>query len=274
MEHRMQIELIGCTSAGKSTFARAVLGASRDAGGGVVLGEDLVLGLLGLRPETPWRALALNVAGVAAGLRAWRTHRAYLAWVLGVLRRLPIPPLAKAHTLRNVLKRLGIFELVRRHSRGEEIVIVDEGVLQVAHYLLVHLSAEVDPEMVREFAERTPRPDVAVYLRLPTAVLAARTLARGHRRIPGPTPERVSAFVGRAVDTFDALAHHLAADGRLITIAGVEHPTITVERADDPQLARALGVLARGAAIDVPAHQPSSGRHLEAGSGVHGPLLP
>jgi len=279
----MQIELIGCTSAGKSTFARSILSASRGAGAGVVLGEDLVLGLLGLRPETPWRALALNLAGVAAGVRWWRTHRAFLAWVLGVLGSLPISPLARAHTLRNVLKRLGIYELVRRHSSGDQIVLVDEGVLQVAHYLLVHLSARVDPDLVREFARLTPRPDVAVYLRPPTEVLAARTLARGHKRIPGPTPERVSAFVGRAVETFDALAHHLAADGRLITIAGVEPPTITVDRDDEPQVVRALAILARGAPIDVPSAavasadaptHPPTGRHLEAGSGLHGPTLP
>jgi hypothetical protein len=279
----MQIELIGCTSAGKSSLAREILRAARDAGEDVVLGEDLVLGTLGLRPETPWRALALNLAGVAMAVRSWRSHRAFLGWVLGVLRRLPLPPLARAHTLRNVLKRIGIYELIRRHSEPHEIVLVDEGVLQVAHYLLVHLSARVDPGLLPEFCRLAPRPDVAVYLRPPTPVLVARTLARGHKRIPDPTPERVSEFIGQAVQTFDALAQHLAADGRLVTIAGLEPPTIAAGHSDDPQVARALSILAHGAQVVAPSaavpqagasapHSP--GRSLEAESGLHGSITP
>ncbi|NLD73556.1 MAG: hypothetical protein GX649_12670 [Chloroflexi bacterium] len=246
----MRIELIGCTSAGKSTLARGILEGCRADGLDVVLGDDLVLGYLGLsRVGYPLlRSLLLNLMGVAAGLASWRSSRPLMSVAVRILRPLPIPLPTKVHTLRNVLKRLGIDALVRRRSAAGRVVLLDEGVLQAAHYLLVQLSVPVDGEALAAFARLAPRPDVAVYLRPPEAVLVARTLARGHPRVPRGSPEAAAVFVGRAVETFDGLAQCLAEDGRLVTVEDAGEVRVGAHQRSDPSVQRALQVLRAGLA--------------------------
>ena len=100
---------------------------------------------------------------------------------------------------RNVLKKTGIREIIRRRGSDRQLVVMDEGTLQTAHYLFVQLCAEPDPAQLREFLKRVPLPDVAVYVRDEESTLIRRTVARGHPRISDRSHDTTALFVKRAL---------------------------------------------------------------------------
>ncbi len=215
----MQIELVGCTSAGKSTLSKAILRASRAEGTDIGLGEDLVLGrarMTGLSHPL-LRRVVINAVALRAGLSSWQRYRPVYDLAARLLRSLPIESMERFSTFRNVVKRVGIYEMLR-HATPGQVVLLDEGVLQVAHYLFVHVSAQPEPGGLDEFVRLVPLPDAIVYVRQPASLLIARTMKRGHKRIREHSYRNVARFIRRAVATFDELAAHPAVQSRLLIV--------------------------------------------------------
>lgn len=242
----MQIELIGCTSAGKSTFAARLLEASR-AQQAVVLGEDYILGqarLAGVKPRALRRVL-VNLLAAYGLLGAGRSARAILAFAVRLLLPLPIAPGEKLSILRNVLKRVGIDAIVRRRCGDGQIVLLDEGLVQSAHYLFVHETVPVDEQRLQQFAELLPLPDAIIYLRPPEPVLVERTLRRGHRRVRHAAEGGASRFISRAVTVFDRLSGIPAIAHRLVIVDDTQPVQPLLSADDSPgEIASALRLLA------------------------------
>lgn len=245
----MQIELMGCTGAGKSTLAQRIIAACHDQGMDIAMGDDVVLAQVGLSGVTDprLRKALLNLLALSAGLATWRTHHGVYRFATRYLARLPIGIPGKLNVLRGVIKRVGIHEIIRRRADGR-IVLVDEGVLQAAHYLFVHLSAPPPGPGVSEFARLAPLPDAIVYVTQPEARLVARTIKRGHRRIPDRSPGNVSRFIGGAVATFDRLARHRTIADRLLVVDGGQTVRPAVDGRGSPSLDLALRVVRAGLA--------------------------
>lgn len=217
----MHIELIGCTGAGKSTLVRQLIEGCRARGVAVVTGHDLVLRTVGLHWIRPRliRALLIDVVAGLACLLAWPTHAPFFRFALRTIAALPGSRLRRLNTARNVFKNVGIWEIARRGSAGRRVVVVDEGTLHTAHYLFAHVSADVNRPGIETFARLVPLPDVAVYVQQDEDVLVDRTLERGHRRIPDPSPAHVRLFIGHAVQTFQLLAQQPAVQGRWLVLS-------------------------------------------------------
>lgn len=220
----MHVELIGCTSAGKSTLARRILADCRARGIDVVTGDDFVLeqvGLAWLRNRFV-RTLAVDACALTACLLSLPTNRAFVGFALGVIARFPcqVGWIERLNLVRNVLKKVGIYEAIHRRGPRERLILVDEGTLQVAHNLFVHTSIPPNYQELSRFARIVPVPELAVYVRQSNDVLIDRTLRRGHRRIHEATPAAVERFVERAVETFDALVEGLARERRMFPCDG------------------------------------------------------
>jgi hypothetical protein len=216
----MQIELTGPTGAGKSTLARAILGAARTRGLAIDLRDDALLrpaGMDGLRRPLA-RTLAIDAIALAGWPATRREHGALWRLALAGVARAPAGPYERLNMARNALKNLALHGRMRRVAPGRA-VLVDEGTLQVAHYLFVHVSAPPPAEALVRFAELVPLPDVVVHVTGPEEALVRRTLARGHRRIPGAAPPVVGAVVRHALETFARLRAHAVAEGRLRAVA-------------------------------------------------------
>jgi hypothetical protein len=243
----MQIQLIGCTSAGKSTLAKSMLQAFREQGTDAFMGEELVL----KRARLGWinarlaRILAVDLLSMFACLVTWRRNREFYWVALRTVSRLPrtVAWKEKLNIARNVLKKVGIFEIVDRLGSDEQIVLVDEGTLHAAHNLFVHVAAKTDASDLSRFAQLVPLPQVVVYVRQSRSVLIARTMKRGHKRIPGRSYAQAEVFVDRAVDTFDSLVQQLVLEKRLFTVDNKQNVIFVQEYPPDPLLAGALNVL-------------------------------
>jgi thymidylate kinase len=247
----MHVEVIGCTSAGKSTLARAVERAGRKRGMDVVTGDDLVLEPLALgwvRNEFVRRRLVDGPALLAC-LLAWRRHRQLVRLALDVSRRSPGTSTRKLNVARNALRKMGLFEIVRRRGAGRLVLVDNEGVLQAAHNLFVHVSAAASAADLQAFLDLTPLPDAVVYVRESGDVLLERTLARGHRRVPVGSERDARRFVDRAVHVFETLVRHPGVRERLVFVDGGRSVTLAPEAEGEDRL-RDLAQLLR-AGVDL-----------------------
>ncbi|MEZ4662551.1 MAG: hypothetical protein R2911_33790 [Caldilineaceae bacterium] len=212
----MQIELIGCTSAGKSTLKSQIVAACRAQRLPIWDDKEFILhqvGLNGIKLALLRTLLVDGLAFIACVVNIQR-HLSFHRLTLRMLRQLPLSTLGKFYIWRNVLRKLGKYEIIHFyddcHDDGQ-LVLVDEGVLQIAHNLFVHTAdtaVQIDLDSLLNFAKLAPPPDAVIYLRQPAALLVERILARGHKRIANPTPENVARFVDQAVSAFDRLVEY------------------------------------------------------------------
>lgn len=219
----MIVELMGCTGAGKSTLSASLRRACWARRIEVWTGDEFVLDRihLGRVPGHVPRTVLVDLCALTACLAAWRRRQDVLWLALRIIRDLP-PGVYRDERLnlaRNVLKKVGIYEIAaaRGHNR---LVLVDEGTLQAAHNLFVHLSVPPCRDAVAAFARLVPLPDLAIYVADEPTAIVERTLQRGHRRIAGPSRANVECFVGRAIQTFDWLVDELVAANRLAPLDG------------------------------------------------------
>lgn len=187
-----------------------------------MLGEEFVLDQCRANwvRHRPVRKLLINLAGLFASLMTWRNNRKFYFFATKILFQLPSPWFERLNLLRNVLKRTGVAEIIRVRGTGQEVILVDEGALQTAHNLFVHLAVDMEPGQLAAFAGLVPLPDAVIYLKQAEEVLVDRTLARGHRRIPELSQARVAHFVKKAVSMFDELVEQPAVEDRVIVLNG------------------------------------------------------
>ncbi len=220
----MQIEFIGCTSAGKSTLAGEIFQVCRKRGIDAWMGDNFVLDQARLN----WvqggfiRTLLIDVISLFVCLATWRGHQEFYHFTLGTLWRLPITVgwLQKLNIARNTCKKIAIYEIIRHRACDGQIILLDEGTVHTAHYLFVHVSVEPNVRDLLTFMSLVPLPDMVVYIQQNDSVLIERTLARGHKRISQHSYPQVERFVKRAIDVFDVLKQQPAIEARLMVVEG------------------------------------------------------
>ncbi len=235
----MQIELFGCTGAGKSSLLRQILDAHPGQQPAITRGDEFFL----RRVRLAWvkgaaRAVVLNVLCIAMSVFAWRKRRAFLHHVAARVLQLRkhIAPLEVLRIVRITLRNVGLYEFIERYVAPEEVVFTDEGMLQIAHYLYVHIAVAPCVEQLEAFAKLAPLPAVVVYIRQPDALLIDRTAQRGHKRIPAGSSELVKRFVTRATATFEFLIQQPAIRGKLLVIEGEQRVLTTTAATRNQQL--------------------------------------
>lgn len=243
----MQIELVGCTSAGKSTLAAQITEAARAEGIDLMLADEYALDLLGLgHLRKRWlRAVVVHIVAFWGCVsKGWR-HVRFIKFSHRELRDTKISRRQQWNQLRKVLKQLGRYEVIRGSRQDQTPVLVDEGTLHAAHNLFIHVDFEFDNDQLRQFAEQVPLPDLVIYVRQSEEVLVERALKRGHPRISDPTRQSVAKFVHQAVLAFDQLAKHERISPRTLEVQDgmiVSEPL----QPSTPEMKRALEFL-RGA---------------------------
>lgn len=244
----MQIELIGCTSAGKSTLIRNILQANSDQAIDISLGDDFILEKLRLHRATGYlpRSLLVNMVALLACLITWRKNHRFYRFAAHLVAQLPVPRSEKLYIFRNVLKKIGAQEIIRYFHNDEQVVIVDEGVLQVAHNLFVHQSVQTDMANLSTFVKLITLPDVIVYLRQPESLLVERIIRRGHARIPDRSHENVIFFVQQAVAMFEELIQNPAVACKLLIVDRGLEITVAANNRSDALLEPALQLIHNG----------------------------
>jgi hypothetical protein len=248
----MQLELIGCTSAGKSTLSRSIFHACYEQGVDIVLCEDFVLKQVRLdwiKSHLP-RTLLVNLLAIIACVLTWRTNLEFYVFAAKHLLQLPIVFIDKLNLFRNVLRKIGTYEIIRHRNVKQQIVLADEGILQAAHHLFVHDFVQVKAEHLATFTRLIPFPDVIVYLRQPESLLIDRTMQRGHQRIPDCSHGNVVRFIRQAVAMFDKLIQIPAVESKLLFIDGGQEVAMAAADQNSPLMYTALEIIRKGLATE------------------------
>jgi hypothetical protein len=225
----MQIELIGCTSAGKSTLAAQLVSAGQRAGVRIEKSYDYLLQRYGVGwvHQHQFRMLLLNLLAVPAAFGYFLRQPALFWWLLLHLRQLPaaVSVGERLKIARITCRNLGIHALIQR-APADQLILADEGNVQIAHYLFVHLVQQPDLAAIEAYLRLVPLPDLVLYYKQPQAVLVERTLRRGHKRIPTCTLDQVQQFIAHAAGTFAHMASVPRLQERLITVDGQSHALV------------------------------------------------
>jgi broad-specificity NMP kinase len=220
----MHIELIGSTSAGKTTLARKMVEAGKNSGIKVSLSDDFMLEQLHLnwiKNEFIRRRLVEFVA-FAIWLNYLTRYNKFLDFIIREGKSTPGSWFYRLNRIRNVIRKIGIFEFISRRSESQQIILADnEGILQGVHNLFVHQNGRADLHKIPQYVELVPLPDVILYLRQEENVLISRTIKRGHARVVGGSPEEVVNFIRQAVAVFNEMIEVPEVQERLLVVDGM-----------------------------------------------------
>lgn len=174
------------------------------------------------------RTLLIDIVATFSCLMSWRYHARFYLFVISTISNLPtaVGSFERLNITRNTLKKIGIYEFIRRRSSEEQIILVDEGTIHSAHNLFVHTSSEPSRDNLSNFVRLVPLPDASIYVQQDEGILVDRTLKRGHKRISNGSCENTKLFIRRAINTFDALKQETAINRNMLVIDA--HQTVTI----------------------------------------------
>ncbi|MFZ2407592.1 MAG: hypothetical protein WAW41_20840 [Methylobacter sp.] len=246
----MQIELVGCTCAGKTTLAKKMIAAGQALGIDVQLSDDFLLNCLRLnwiKQEFVRRRVIELWALLTCPMFLYKYRELY-DLIIRICFLAPGSVPYRIKLARVALKKIGIYEIIRRRSSDQQVILLDnEGVLQASHTLFVHTGSAPYADNLADFLNLAPLPDVIAYLRLPEPLLIERTLKRGHNRIPeNSETEAVANFISQAVFIFDEIQHDRKFADKLIVIDGERNKISSGEHALNPGVAKVAKLILAG----------------------------
>jgi deoxyadenosine/deoxycytidine kinase len=238
----MQIELVGCTCAGKTTLANKMIEAGQKFGIDVQLSDDFLLNCMRLnwlKQEFVRRRVIELWALLTCLIFLNKYHKLYKL-IIRICFSAPGSVLYHVKLARVALKKIGIYEIIRRRSSDQQVILLDnEGVLQASHTLFVHAGSAMYTNNLANFFNLAPLPDVIAYLRLSEPLLIERTLRRGHNRIPEASKaEEVENFISQAVHIFEEMTNYQRLNERLIVIDGEQKRILSGEHSFDPRVVK------------------------------------
>ena len=220
----MIIEFSGSTGAGKTTLAREV---QRTLAGQVraTTSSDFIVDRLGWPQVThpTIRNLIQDLAGLRFLFRSVSQHRAFIVFALRAVIRHTRNPLLAINYLRSIVRRVGTYELFRRSTR-DQIILVDEGTILSSHVLFVYSGTLYSQEDIETFARLVPLPELVVCIRAPAHSLVQRSLERSDapREMRTKNNEVVEQYVTRAARMFDLLVNTKEIRDRVLIVTNPE----------------------------------------------------
>ncbi len=167
------------------------------------------------------RRRLVEAISIAVGLTCLNRYGDFFRFVLQEGKYSPGSWFYKINRIRNVIRKIGIFEFISRRSESQQIVLADnEGILQGVHNLFVHQNSQADLHKISRYVELVPLPDVIMYLQQKEDVLVSRTLGRGHARVAADSPDKVVHFIRQAVAVFDELINAPKIQEKLLIVDG------------------------------------------------------
>ena len=156
-------------------------------------------------------------------MRSLPRHQAFVIFTLRMLARQANFTLFTINNLRSLVRKIGVYEVIRRYKH-DRIILVDEGTVLSAHNVFVYTSAFYTPEEIARFATLIPLPDVIVYVRAPVDSLINRSLQRTDppREMKSKNRALIEQYINRAVTMFEQLVEAEEIRGRVLIVENLE----------------------------------------------------
>lgn len=134
----------------------------------------------------------------------------------------------RVNLLRNFAKRIGIYVFLnpvenrRKNNINCDLILWDEGVLQIAHNLFVHANTVPNLQEIEDFKQLVPPPKIVVWVTASPEQSIQCTLTRGHKRVEKDI-DLVKQFVGNACLTFERLFADQTINTQILTVDNTYH---------------------------------------------------
>ncbi len=226
MAGRVIVEFVGCSGAGKTTLARALVDG--ELSGQAVVLSDLIMDRPGLRRIANQKArnVVADLTALPWFFRTLKGNRRFVRFAFDRLEKYAPSTSVRLNYKRNIVRRVGSHELAQ-HRGGPKSVLVDEGVVLTAYFLFVYSKAPYSQSELDLFTSLVPLPDRIVYLTSHIDTLVHLAMARSDRRRELASDDRgqVRAAIERAVDVFNGLASCDAVRDRIVIVDNSDDAT-------------------------------------------------
>ncbi len=177
------VEIAGSSGSGKSTLLKEVLRECRERDVPAAAAEDFLMPWLSgvIRRNPTLLNLALDLRSVSEAITL-RRHREFLAFAMAVIRRDTDRPATALSAYRGVFRKLSAHAALARKASHGRAVLVDEGTIHSAHYVLVHVNSAPRPRDIAAFCRLVPVPDLVIYVTAPLERVLDRTAGEGARK--------------------------------------------------------------------------------------------
>lgn len=223
IKYPIRVELTGVTGVGKTTIVPALKAELSQRGLLAEEVDDALLKFYGLDwvKNRKLRSLFINILAFFPGISYILTPKGRQLWEL-VRRnvRADRPSLVmEVYMLRNCLMKIGVNALLDHLASRPNanvnpdriaypqnnrfpwtFILVDEGMLHLAHTLFVCANLPPHPEEIQQFSQIVPQPDIAIWVTSDPDKSIQCTLDRGHKRVP-PGLDAARRFVEFAYQT-------------------------------------------------------------------------
>lgn len=230
----MIIEFIGSTSAGKTSLISEVQRKIAETTQ-VTTSFDLIAAPFGLSSvsDRMTRNFIQEIAVFPIFISTLRKNKAVIAFTLRMLWRHVNISFFTINNLRSIERKIGVYEKIRRYAQ-DQIILVDEGTIHLAHKVFVFSDAVYTSDEIAKFASLIPLPDLIVYSRVPAETLIQRTMQR-------PDPPReirrnrslTSEYINRAVAMFERIIEVERVKRRVLIVENLGSAGMELERAAD-----------------------------------------
>ena len=153
-------------------------------------------------------------------------HPRFAAFVAASVVMSDEPIAEKLAIFRSIWKKMGLFQYLSRREFKNMIVLVDEGLVHIAHNILVSPHRAPDMARVEQFSTLITLPDQVILLHSPAATAKVRVHLRGNASPRIKRPEVLSIFLEHA----EAVFHRMSVAPRLQPVlTSVDTSTLSVE---------------------------------------------
>lgn len=146
----------------------------------------------------------------------WRMDLYLLPWIFSfvlrsplfsvfVLRKAMASSSHKVPVLRSVLRKMGIYSYFDRRKFSNTMVVVDEGVIHIAHNIFVSPDRLPCGKDIHTFVNNVPLPDQVIVCRNSREQLLENLKKRGQWTTRVRNEQELECFVDNAIQAFDSL---------------------------------------------------------------------
>jgi deoxyadenosine/deoxycytidine kinase len=203
-----QIELFGCTSAGKTTLTREVFLSCKQEGLNLVLASDYLLSRLNLAwiKHRIIRLIFIDSFCASACLLTFPKNFKLYKFCFRQIAKLNYSWITKLNLLRNIYKGIGTYEIINQDNRKTEgAVLFDGGTFQSIQPLFVHNNLPLDKSEIFAYSQLMSFPDFAIFFDQSVSVLWERIKNRGHKRINTSSDDMIMDFIDKSRSSCQSL---------------------------------------------------------------------
>ena len=203
----MIVEFIGVTGSGKSVIVSEAVASIKKQNVNVFLSYKYFLDAhkLGWIKKEKLSSMVIDILTFPRMICSIGRYYDLLIFASKVVFRDADSILYAINVLRNLSKRIVVFEFLKKRNKDDVVFIIDEGIIQQLHGVFVHIVNEPDKEEIDKFSNLINLPDLVVYVTSPRKKLIERIRYRGHQRVKLLSEINMNNFIEHALFAFSEI---------------------------------------------------------------------